>query len=540
MEKENKRKMRISSPEDVLTKFLNWFDTRKRLAFLLTLIAGLITHITMITEIIMSQDGLWNSMDYFRPGAWEVTLGRWGIALVERINNFIAIPSIATITCIFFIAISAVFLVDLFDFKSKISVVFTSLILVVTPTLTVTLLYVYTSVAYCFNFLISILVIWFLYRFKYKKIGFCLSSICFMLSLSIYQSYIGVSIGLCAMMTILDLLKGEKNLKEIFFNVLKTICAVIIGGILYYIITMIMLKAMKLEISSYKGAENISIISSILALKTTIIQTYKDFLEFFLGDKIIYNTNFRREILNGIFLIIFVLLSIIGACSIKEENKKMKIVKAILTLIIIGLLPVLLNIIDILVVGNSMYPLTTTQMILIVPLAFAIFEIVNNLNILKWLMIVCYVGVIGTYYLADNASYAALELTYNQAYATTIRIMDRIETTSGYDENYPILFGGIIGDYNYPRRSSLYVYTVAPIIRSPAFHGSYAGSIGTWVKFIRIFCGIDVNACTSETYYKIVNSEEYKQMDNFPGENAIKIIDGVIVVKMSDEPYLPF
>lgn len=538
MEKENK--IKIITPEEALSKFSKWFDSRKKLAFLLTLIAGIITHITMITEIVMSQDGLWNSMDYFRPGAWEITLGRWGIALVERLNNFIAVPSIATISCILIMAVSAVILVDLFDFKSKISVVFTSLILIVTPTLTVTLLYVYTSVAYCFNFLISILVIWFIYKFRYKKIGFCLSTLCFMLSLSIYQSYIGVSVGLCAMMTILDLLKNEKKLKEIFFNILKTILAIIIGGILYYIATMIILKVMKLELSSYKGTQNVSIISSILALKTTLIQTYKDFFEFFLGDKIIYNTNFRREIVNGIFLIIFAIFSVIAAITIKEENKNMKIIKAILILVIIALLPVCLNIIDILVVGNSMYPLTTTQMILIIPLAFAIFEIINSLTIFKWIAIFCYTVAILTYYLSDNASYAALELTYNQAYATTIRIMDRIETTNGYDPNYPILFGGIIGDYNYPRRSSLYIYTVAPIVRSPAFHGSYSGSIGTWVKFIRIFCGIDVNACTSETYYKIVNSEEYKQMDNFPGENSVKVIDGVIVLKMSEDPYLPF
>lgn len=213
---EEKKKLKVITPEEALEKFMNWFDKRKQLAFILTLLAGIITHITIITGTIMSQDGLWNSMQYFKPGVWETTLGRWGIALVERLNNFIAIPSISTISSIIIMAITAVILVDLFDFKSKISVVFTSLILVVTPTLTVTLLYIYTSVAYCFNFLVSTLVIWFLYKFKYKKVGFILSSICFMFSLSIYQSYIGISIGLCAMMSILDLLRNSKTIKQVF------------------------------------------------------------------------------------------------------------------------------------------------------------------------------------------------------------------------------------------------------------------------------------------------------------------------------------
>ena len=46
----------------------------------------------MITETIMSQDGLWNSMDYHRAGDWETTLGRWGIEILGRATQFIAIP----------------------------------------------------------------------------------------------------------------------------------------------------------------------------------------------------------------------------------------------------------------------------------------------------------------------------------------------------------------------------------------------------------------------------------------------------------------
>lgn len=539
MEKEEKR-LKIITPEDALEKFSKWFDSRKKLAFLVALLAGIITHITMITETIMSQDGLWNSIDYFRPGAWETSLGRWGIALIERLNNFIAIPTISTVSCILAMAVAAVFIVDLFDLKSKISIVFTALIVVLTPTLTVTLLYIYTSVAYCFNFLISTLVIWFLYKFKYKKTGIFFATMCFMISLSIYQSYIGVSIGLCAMISTLDLLRGNKSIKEILMNILKTVIVVIVGAILYYIATMIILNVSNLELSAYKGAQNISISGILVGLKSTLIQTYKDFFEFFLGDTIVHNTNFRREIMYGIFFIMFGIASVLAVISIKEENKKVKIAKSILSIVFILVLPICLNIIDILVVGNNMYALTTSQMILIIPFAFAIFEMISTFAIVKWLAIISCIGVMVTYYIADNTSYAALKLTYNQAYSTTMRIMDRIETTEGYYEGYPILFGGIIGDYNYPRRSSLYTYTVGSVVTNPTFHGSYSGSIGTWVKFIRIFYGIDIAPCPDDVYYRIVTGEQYKQMERFPAKSSVQIIDGIIVVKLTDYPDLPF
>ena len=535
-----KKKFKITSPEEALTKFLNWFDSKKQLAFLVTLIVGIITHITMITETIMSQDGLWNSMDYYRPGAWEATLGRWGIVIIERINYFIAIPTISTITCIILMAISAVFIVDLFNFKSKISVIAVSLILVLTPTLTVTLLYIYTSVAYCFNFLISVLVIWFLYKFKYKKIGFALSTICFMFSLSIYQSYIGVSIGLCAMLTMLDLLKSEKSVKEILFDVLKAVISVLIGAVLYYIATMIILNVLNLELSNYKGSQSISITQIIFNLPTTIIQSYKDFFEFFLGDKIIYNTNFRREIINGVFLILFGIALIIAISKIKDENRKMKIIRIILSSLCILVLPICLNIIVVLIVGTAMYSLTTVQMILIIPLAFSIFEIIDGFEIVKWGAIFTCIAIFGTYYLTDNASYAALKLTYNQAYSTTIRIMDRVENTEGYVFGMPMLFGGIIGDYNFVRTSYLYNFVAEPIVRNPTFHGTYSGSVGTWTKFIKVFLGLDVPACSAEDYNRIVQSDEYKNMNNFPYENSTKVIDGIMVVRLIDSPDLAY
>lgn len=536
---EEKNKLKIISPEEALENFINWFDKNKKFAFILTLLAGIITHITIITGTIMSQDGLWNSIQYFKPGVWKTTLGRWGIALVERLNNFIAIPSISTVTSIFIMAITSVILVDLFEFKSKISIVFTSLILVVTPTLTVTLLYVYTSVAYCFNFLVSVLVIWFLYKFKYKKIGFVLSSICFMFSLSIYQSYIGISIGLCVMISILDLLRNCKTIKQVFYDILKTIGAVFCGGILYYILTMIILNVLNLQLAEYKANE-VSILGIIIGLKNTILQAYKDFIIFFFGDSIVHNSNFRRELIYVLFFIMFTISIIIGIVSIKEENKKIKIGKAILILVFIVVLPICLNIIDIIIVQNNMYALTAVQMTLIIPFAFAIFELIKDVSIIKWIASISCIVIMGTYYLADNTSYAAVQLTYNQAYSTTMRIMDRIENTPGYKAEYPILFGGIIGDYNYPRSSSLYRYTVGSIVTNPVFHISYSGATGTWVNFIKIFYGLDIIPCDEHVYYRIVTSEEYKQMKKFPDESSVKIINGVVVVKLTESPELPF
>ena len=540
MIKEKLNNLKVITPDEVLDKFLKWFDNKKKMAFLITIIVGIITHITMITEMIMRQDGLWNSISYSRAGLWETTLGRWGIELITRVTSFIAIPSITTIFNIILMAITAVFLVDVFNLKSKISIFFTSIALVLTPTFTVTLLYVYTSFAYCANMLIATLVVWFIYKFPYKKWGIVLSSICFMMVLSIYQSYVGVTVGLCVMVSVLHLIKGEKSIKEIFINILKTVISVIAGGIIYYIITMILLKVSGVEFAAYKGANNISIMDIILNLKTTIIQAYKDFLFFFLGDSIVYNSNYRREVLYGIFFLMFGISCLISIFSIKSENKKERVFRIVISILFLALLPLALNIIDVIACSTTIYALTGTQLILMIPFAFAIFELIEKFIILKWIGVLFCVLIMLTYYIATNTSYSALKLTYNQAYSTTVRIMDRIENTTGYTKDAEILFGGIVGNNNYPRTSSLYNYTIGSIVNNTTFHGTYAGQIGTWMSFLKVFLGVDFVPCSENTYYTIVNSQEYKDMDVFPATNSVKVLNGIVVVKLSENPPLPY
>ncbi len=537
----DKEKIKIPTPEDGLQKFLTWFNKDKILAFLITLFIGIITHITMLTETIMSQDGLWNSMEYFRPGEWEISLGRWGIEIIQRLNQFIAIPTISTIFSIIIISITAVILIDIFDFKSKISIIFTSLILAVAPTLTATLLYVYTSFAYCFSFFIATLVVWFIYKFKNQKLGFVLASLCLMFSLSIYQSNIGVTIGLCLMISIIELMKG-KNIKSVLFNILKTAVVVIVGAILYYIVTEVILKVSNIEISAYKNAEAVSILEIIKGLKNTIIQTYSDFFTFFFKNEIIYNTNYRREVLYGILFLCFIISSIVSLISINEKDIKKKFLRISCTILIILIIPIALNIIDIIIVGNEMYALTSAQMILVIPFIFGMLENINNkLATIKWICTLVCLIILGTYYISDNASYAALKLTYNQAYSTTMRIMDRIETTDGYSKGLPILFGGIVGNNNYPRTSTLYNYTIGSMVNNTAFHGTYGGANGTWFKFLKIFYGLDVQICSPEEYTKIINSKIYKEeMEIFPASSSVRIIDGIVVVKLSDEPSMPY
>lgn len=540
MKEKSGKKIKVISPEIALEKFLTWFDLNKRIALITAIVVGIITHITMMTETIMSQDGIWNSMQYSRAGDWVIALGRWGIELAGRLNNFVAIPSITTMLCLFLMAVSTVFIVDIFNFKSKYSALFTGMIMVVSPCLTATMLYVYTSVAYCVNMLLAILAIWFIYKFKYKKIGIVISALCFMFSLSIYQSYMGVTVGLCIMLSIIELLKDNSKIKDVFINIGKTVLAVLSGGILYYILTMLILNLTGIDMATYKGAESFGIKEIFASLGTNILNAYKNFVEFFFKDVIVYNTNYRRDIWYILFFIGFIVTFIVKLAKLKVETKKEKIFKIVLASLMVLLMPIGLNIINIIAVGTEIYALTATQMILVIPFVLALVESLEILNSIKWIILISCMCICGTYYLSDSASYSALKLTYNQAYSSTMRVFDRIETTPGYEKDMPLLLAGIIGNNNYPRTMNLYGYTIGELANNTVFHGTYGGQIGTWINYMRVFFGLDIQMCDPDTYYRIVTGEDYKDMEMFPAEDSIRIIDGVVVVKLSEEPPLPY
>ena len=528
-------------PEKVLNSFSNWFDANKTLAFFATLIIGIITHLTMLTGIIMSQDGIWNSMHYFRPGTWEISLGRWGLELIGRFNNFIAIPTVASISCLICMAIGAVLIVDLFDIKNKFGIIITAAAIVVSPSLVVTLLYVYTSFAYCFCFMVSAAVVWLIYKYKaHPKLGLLLATVLFTLSLSIYQSYIGVTIALCIMKSVLDLLSNTKTIKEVLINMLKTICVVIVGGILYFIVSILMINLLSIGEFGYK-AKDVSLLGIICGIPHGLIQSYKDFLAYFLRDRIVSNSNYRREVF---FIVLFIttgIATLIRLIECKSEDKKNVLLRRILAILFIALIPVGLNIVNLLVVGNELYALSAYQMILILPFAVAILEGQKNLNIVKWIFILSILVVIFTYYIADNTSYAALELTYNQAYSTTLRILDRIENTAGYEEGMPIVIVGIIGDNNYPRTNNLYNYTIGSVVNNPVFHYSYSGMIGTWQNYFRIFFGIEVKLATEQEYTKIIDSQYFREeAEVFPSQKSVYIQDGFVVVKLDENPPVAF
>lgn len=527
-------------PEQLEKSFLEWFDSAKRFAFLATLIIGIITHITFLTEMIMSQDGLWNSIGYEEPTAWELSLGRWGIFIADKIVNNLAIPNVTGIIGIVLIAISTVLIVDLLKLKNKFTIFLVSAAMAVSPALTGTFLYIYTSVAYCLSMLLSVITVILIFKEKNKILNTILGVAVFTLSLGIYQSYIGVTVGLTAMRLIRDLFDKQTHIKWFFINGIIMVIIVIVGGLLYSHITEIILDKMDLGVASYKGMENISVSNTLKSLDTSIPNIYNDFQEFYFTDNIINNENYSRQEFYKVMFVSVIILEVILIVSSGVWKKPVRIVFIIL---MNAILPIALNVVLLLTTDTKTYILTAAQLILVIPFACMICELSGKKAtfIFKWAGLISMFLIVFTYYLADNASYIALKLNYNQSYSTAIRIMDRMEETEGYSPEKPIMIAGIINnnDVQYYKTSNIYYYTLGSIFDAAVFHGTYSGMEGTWTKFFGNYLGMRVQFCNTISYNDVLNSQEFKEMGIFPAENSVRSIYDVMVVKLTDNPPIP-
>lgn len=526
----------LKTPEELLETIKNWFSDNKKLALIITLIIGFITHIVLISTTILSPDGLWNAMHY-SAGVVETTSGRWAINLIDSLRKDAAIPVITTTISILVTGIISVFVVDFFEIKSKISVAIISAFFAVSPCLALTLLYSYTADAYTYAFLFSVLAVWLIYREKHEIFNYILASIFIMLTLAIYQSFLGAIIVLCIMKPVLDILRNKKTYKEVFKKIGISILIVVIGIALYWFSEKIALNIYDVELSSYKGASDIGVENTIKNLNVTVIKAYKFFLKFFLRDDVILNSNISRTTFYKILGITMIVILGVILIYRKTESKKKKIVDILLILFGISLIPLATNIITIIAPETEFYPLNETQVFLVIPFAMAILEEYKFKRgvILKYIALIMFLIIGVTYYLSDNISYFIVKLKYDQTYAITVRMVDRIENTEGYSKEKPWAIVGILDEKNSEQVTDLYFLTYGGFVNGPIFHGNYGGSTENWRRFLQMFMGIQPNMVSQEEYNRICETEEFKKMSIFPNPDSVKEIDGIMVVKYTNE-----
>lgn len=521
-------KSKIKEPDELLKNILSKITKNDIFAIITVFVLGLINNFTFFTTEGIAPDAL-SYGNFGIAGKWEISLGRFGIRFVNMLRFGLINKFIIILICLFFLAIAVIIIMRIFQIKSKTMIFFVAALVSLAPQFTETYMFIYCADAYCLAFFLSALAVLFMKKAEIKWYYYVLASICVIIVCSLYQAYLGVIIGLIIMLLIYHLLNNT-SAKEVGIKTLKYMAVTFVGIILYYLLLKIIISVLEISLASYKGANSLGI-NTILSLPKTIMQTYKDFFNFFFTDKIINNTYWKRIIINAILFAI----SGISLVYILFKNKYDK--KMLRVLLVIGLLvlfPIGISVMNLIAPDTKINLVTGPGLITTIIMIVIIYKKLNTTcleNIIKYVYIGILLVLTVTFILENNFTYMCRQETFENYYVVSNNIYNRVTELDEYSNDKKWMFSNVIKFKNKDSNKAN-----GFISNDNETWNNYGGTLQNRNYFEK-YLGIKIQMCTRKEYDEIIKTEEFKQMPIYPNPGSIKIINDIIVIKVSDKTF---
>ena len=109
-----------------------------------------------------------------------------------------------------------------------------------------------------------------------------------------------------------------------------------------------------------------------------------------------------------------------------------------------------------------------------------------------------------------------------------MRLIDRIEQTPGYETGMPIAMIGVLDESKYPT-TDITGDVTSNISGATGDMLIYKGE--QYAAFMKHYLNVTINPIVGDQIIEIYNSPEYREMDSFPAESSIRIVDGIMYIK---------
>ncbi|MDE5589919.1 MAG: glucosyltransferase domain-containing protein [Acetatifactor sp.] len=515
------------SPARALQKGYDKIKREWRLAFLAAFVTGLLIHMPAMLSDIPNHDGL--SSIYFDQNM--ITSGRWFLMVACGFSSFYTIPWVIGLLGLFFLGLAAAALTELLEIRKSWAIAAVSGLLVAFPALVSTFAYVFTLDGYMLALLLAVLAVLFTKKYRY---GFLPGGFCLAFSLGTYQGYLAFAMILSVfsiLMLAMDRMgtweKVKKGLRYLYMGVL--------GAVLYYVILQVLLQLQGKELDSYQGISGLSPdAASSAGIFSRIAGMYRDFAGFSARGNVLFN--------NWISAAAWILLACAALAAAVLLATKRKWWKSpwFFVIIVVALfaLPLVTNII-LLVSPSVTYHLLMRYQWVLFPIGLVAFvdrqaEELRGGASLEWAVFGAVFVLVFFYGVTDNIGYSNLQKRYEKTYAYCVRLLDRIEQTPGYYPGIPIAMVGVVGYEQFPETDITASVTSGMI-------GIYGDSLlytgENYRLFIQHYLGATLNILPAEAMADMYFDEEYIAMNSFPGENSVRIINGIMYIKTENMHY---
>ena len=505
--------------------------TRNKKIFLYTVIIGLLTHAFRLTNVMVNADTT-NYLNSIEP-RWVIYLGRYLLPLVEKIRGNYELPFFIGLISIFLIGFTAVVIAEIFDLKRPIALLLTAWILVANPVVTSMFTYMYTADGYMISLLFATLAVY----FSVKKEGFrgiVFGGLCLFVSLGFYQAFITTTILLMVLWLLLLLLNPGEKMKSVWKTMGRFLTTGIFGLVLYGIILKIVWSAYGFGTTEYMGmnGQSTGIVKHMLE---ATVDCYIDFARYFI-------VRFQFNCYNIMNVMLFLFMAVIVFVLLAKKKLWKQPVRWICIVLLFLMLP-LLGFAFEFASEEVAYTSTSMEYGIVVIYLYPLIMMENldcgsgrfgewlNKNyrrrhplwILLCILLLCisfHFSVIAhqAYRSVDNAN-TKIEFLLN-------RLQARMEIQEGYHNDMEV---AIIGStFEKPE----YVYA-APMM-SGVVSNMFLSVPREYILLLNWYTSTHYTESSEARIAELMETEEFGEMEVWPSEHAVKIIDGTMVLYLSE------
>lgn len=297
-------------------KFNNIFRNDKVLVFLLG--SGLIF---LLCYGLVANDFVYNhdSVGRMYDGMNSITSGRF---MSKPLTDILAFgtynPINASSLTFIFMTLSSIVVSKIFEIKSLFKQLLVSGFIFSYPIFAFFWWYGNDIWLYSLSLLLSIFAMYNVV--KSNSVGRIIAVLCIVLSLGIYQSFLSTLTTAFIVYYILKIFKDKDvDFKNMFIN----FGVLVLGAVCYYIILNGLLVIYDVQMTTYKGADQIGLLSIVKNIPRSIALAYYDFTNFVLARGDFFGTAFNYSIINILAVLAYPVLtlrSIYNKYSLKVIN----------------------------------------------------------------------------------------------------------------------------------------------------------------------------------------------------------------------------
>lgn len=490
-----------------------------KLAFIATWVGGLWAHAYRFFNFLPTGDTMHS---FYGTGA-TYRSGRWFLDWASRLSTNYELTWINAVLSMLYISAVVVMIIDLLKIRSKYAIILTAVLIVTFPTVTATFAYMFTADGYMMAFMLSVFGIYLTEKYKF---GFIAGMVCVCLSMSTYQAYLSVSLVLTAIICIKCILLDGMTFVQAFRAEYKQAVTLAGGAVLNKVLTNAINTHIGMKLTSYQGINDVHLLTIEDSLKA-VDASWNSFTWFFqIGE---WTDDSWYSMFNQLVFFFLLLFTIYFIIKKKVYKRPFALCCVLLAYFCIPMLAYVIRFVSVKVEYHTLMVMSLSFIYVFLLLLSEQLNDESKLEkILKRLAMLVLCGVCYVNILNANYSYYQMNLSYEKSYAIALDVLNRVETTDGFDGTQKIAIYGI-----YDASTDIVVEENPEIIG--VSNGTVLTSQDHFINMWKFLMGRVYSGASEEELWEIKELESFSEMNTYPYAGCVEMINDIVVVKLSEE-----